>query len=387
MSSLSSFLPGPGIPGLVSVIIPAYNRRDLIAATLDSAVAQTYASFEAIVVDDGSTDGTGDVVARYRDERIRYMYKQNGGLSAARNSGLDIARGEFIAFLDSDDIWLPWKLSAQVALFRRHADVGMSWSDMSTFSVPGEVMAERFLRTHYAAYGQIAIESLCRRAGALRDLDAAAPRHLLDAPYYVGELFDQMFLGNLVHPPTAIVRRERLQQSGPFEPHVTGNGGEDHHFYYRIFERGPVALLDAPTILYRMHPTQQSRVHRLSEARADVRVVQHWLRRRAPRLPSAVIRHRVAMSHRWAGFEELHAGDRSAATRHLWNSLRREPSRQTALLLAQSLLPRRAIGAAKWARDHLRTTGLGLWLRLAGVSGLLYILVRLLCFEPELIEA
>jgi glycosyltransferase involved in cell wall biosynthesis len=106
------FLPDSGTPGLVSVIIPCYNRADIVRYTLDSVLAQNYRNFEAIVVDDGSTDNTRSVVAGYTDPRIQYVYRENGGLSAARNSGLNAARGEFVAFLDSDDGWHPWKLAA-----------------------------------------------------------------------------------------------------------------------------------------------------------------------------------------------------------------------------------------------------------------------------------
>ena len=101
------FLPGAGAPGLVSVIIPCYNRADIVRDTIDSILSQSYQNIEAIVIDDGSTDNTWGVISAYNDQRIRYFYQANGGLSAARNSGLEVARGEFIAFLDSDDEWNP----------------------------------------------------------------------------------------------------------------------------------------------------------------------------------------------------------------------------------------------------------------------------------------
>jgi len=126
----------------VSVIIPAYNRANIVRETVDSVLRQTYAQFEVIVVDDGSTDNTREVLATYRDPRVRYFYKTNGGLSSARNFGLSAATGEYIAFLDSDDVWRPWKLSAQVEIFRRHSDVGMSWSDMSSFTDDGTILDE-----------------------------------------------------------------------------------------------------------------------------------------------------------------------------------------------------------------------------------------------------
>lgn len=98
---------GPGEPGLVSVIIPSYNRGYIVGKSIESVLAQSYRQIEVIVVDDGSTDNTREVVAGF-DDRVRYFYKENGGVSTARNLGLRECRGEFIALLDSDDLWLPW---------------------------------------------------------------------------------------------------------------------------------------------------------------------------------------------------------------------------------------------------------------------------------------
>jgi glycosyltransferase involved in cell wall biosynthesis len=103
---------------LVSTIIPTYNRANLITEALDSVLAQTFPNVEVIVVDDGSTDATSEVLARYGG-RIRVIYQRNAGPAAARNRGIAAANGEFIAFLDSDDLWLPEKLERQVNLLER----------------------------------------------------------------------------------------------------------------------------------------------------------------------------------------------------------------------------------------------------------------------------
>ncbi|MCC7193638.1 MAG: glycosyltransferase family 2 protein [Phycisphaeraceae bacterium] len=92
-----------------SVIIPTYNREKLISATIDSIFAQSFHDFEVIVVDDGSTDRTLEVIGRYGD-RVKVLRQQNGGPGAARNTGIKNARGEYVAFLDSDDLWFPWTL-------------------------------------------------------------------------------------------------------------------------------------------------------------------------------------------------------------------------------------------------------------------------------------
>src|SRR3954452_7696310 len=100
---------------LVTVIIPAYNAAATVARAVDSVLAQTYRPIEVIVVDDCSKDATSEIVAAYRDERIRLLHlPHNQGVSGALNEGLSIARGEYIAFLDADDEWLPTKLAKQV---------------------------------------------------------------------------------------------------------------------------------------------------------------------------------------------------------------------------------------------------------------------------------
>jgi len=100
----------------VSVVIPAYNAERYIGETLESVLAQTYRDFEVVVVDDGSTDGTREIVRGY-GEPVRLVEQPNSGPAAARNRGVREARGEFIAFIDADDLWLPEKLALQVPLF------------------------------------------------------------------------------------------------------------------------------------------------------------------------------------------------------------------------------------------------------------------------------
>jgi glycosyltransferase involved in cell wall biosynthesis len=112
---------------MVSVVIPTHNRKDFIGETVDSVLAQTYTDLEVIVVDDGSTDGTGDYMrSRYADDaRVRYIWQENAERSAARNRGIDEARGEFVAFLDSDDLWLPKKLELQMQVMEARPKVVM----------------------------------------------------------------------------------------------------------------------------------------------------------------------------------------------------------------------------------------------------------------------
>ncbi len=113
---------GQELSPMVSVIVPLYNKADHIAATLDSALAQTFGDYEIIVVDDGSTDASSAIAQGYGD-RIRYIHQNNRGAGAARNRGLAEARGRYMAFLDADDTWRPEKLAEQVAFMEAHPEI------------------------------------------------------------------------------------------------------------------------------------------------------------------------------------------------------------------------------------------------------------------------
>lgn len=108
----------------VSVVIPSFNMGDLISDAIESVLHQTYDHFEIIVIDDGSDDNTREVVKRYSGIGVRYFYQANSGPASARNTGIRLSRGEFVAFLDADDLWLPDKLECQMKAFRK-LNIGM----------------------------------------------------------------------------------------------------------------------------------------------------------------------------------------------------------------------------------------------------------------------
>jgi len=118
---------------LVSVIIPTYNSADYISESIGSVLSQTYADFEIIVVDDGSTDNTAEVVKLINDRRIKYIKTDNKGNYFARNRGVRESAGEYIAFLDADDIWMKGKLKAQVSILDKHKDIGLCCTDHYLF--------------------------------------------------------------------------------------------------------------------------------------------------------------------------------------------------------------------------------------------------------------
>lgn len=119
---------------LVSIIIPTYDRANLIGETIQSVLQQTYSHWELIIIDDGSQDNTSDIVASFQDKRIRFIAMPHCGIfGKVRNEGLKIALGSYIAFLDSDDLWLPEKLEVQINLLQRHPQASFVFSNITIF--------------------------------------------------------------------------------------------------------------------------------------------------------------------------------------------------------------------------------------------------------------
>lgn len=128
---------------LASIIVPAFNVEATLCETLDALLAQTYADFEIIIVDDGSTDGTPFLADEYaRACRVRVVHQVNRGLAGARNTGIAVARGDIIGFCDADDIWEPEKLAAHVAHLGANAHVGISYSGSALIDGAGECIGQ-----------------------------------------------------------------------------------------------------------------------------------------------------------------------------------------------------------------------------------------------------
>lgn len=137
------------IKGLVSIITPCYNAERYIAETIESVLSQTYPRWEMIIVDDGSTDGSAETVRLFlsRDSRIRYFRQDNAGSAAARNTGIRHARGQYIALLDADDLWLPDFLASQISLMKKTGSICAAASykhiDGSSGLLPGTVRVKK----------------------------------------------------------------------------------------------------------------------------------------------------------------------------------------------------------------------------------------------------
>jgi glycosyltransferase involved in cell wall biosynthesis len=328
-------------PGLVSVIIPTHNRARLIGQAIESALGQTYPHVEVVIADDGSSDDTRAVVESF-GPRVKYVRQANAGVSAARNFGMRHARGEFIAFLDSDDGWRPWKIEAQLSALQRHRAAGLVWTDMSAVDEGDKLLDPRYLRTMYSAYEKVDIARTLQRVDDLGALGASVPSELSSAAVLEGDLSNAILLGNLIHTSTVLFRRSWCERTGGFDESYR-RAGEDYEFYIRLSSAGPVIFIDAPSTLYRIGAADQLTAPSmiLEIARNNLRAVETWIPPAANQvsLPSGIIRRRVSESFAWVGEAELDAGHRMSAARQLSRSLAVRPAldKRTALLLGCAL--------------------------------------------------
>ncbi len=195
-----------------SVIIPTYNRAGPVREAVDSVLAQAGVEFELIVVDDGSTDDTPAVLDGY-GQRVRRVRQDNRGVSAARNAGVAASGGALIAFLDSDDLWLPGKLAVQAAFFRDHPEARICQTE--------EIWVRRGRRVN------------------------PGRRHRKRS----GRFFVPSLSMCLVSPSAVMMRRDLFDEMGGFDPDLPAC--EDYDLWLRIGCRYPIHLIDAPLIVKR----------------------------------------------------------------------------------------------------------------------------------------
>jgi glycosyltransferase involved in cell wall biosynthesis len=228
-SALSGAAPEPEKRPLVSVIIPTYNRCQWLPRAIESVLNQTCAPLELIVVDDGSTDGTSDLLKQYGRD-VRTIRQRNKGVSGARNTGIRAASGDLIALLDSDDSWLPEKLEHQAAYFR---------------ATPGAMICQT--------------EEIWIRNGKRVN---PKKRHRK----FSGMIFEKTLPLCLVSPSAVMMRASLFREVGLFDERLPAC--EDYDLWLRIAWKHPVHLIDLPlTVKYGGHPDQLSAMPELDKYR------------------------------------------------------------------------------------------------------------------------
>ena len=210
-----------GEPALVTVMMPAYNAEPYIAQSIESVLAQSYSNWELIIVNDGSSDNTGGIAAKYRDPRVRVLAQPNGGEASARNTALKHARGQFLAFLDADDLYLPEHLEAALSCLDAHPEYTGAYTDGVYIDANG-----RHLKSLSS-----------RRRGP-----------------FTGDIFEQMVRASDVFgtPACVVLRRAMITaRQLKFDPEIVI--GPDWDFLTQFAEQADFGYVDRQTCLYRVH--------------------------------------------------------------------------------------------------------------------------------------
>ncbi len=294
----------------VSVVLPTYNRAALLPRALDSIISQTFGNWEIVLIDDGSTDNTSAVVERYAKrigDRLVVIRQPNGGPGSARNRGIDVSRGRFVAFLDSDDEYLPTKLERQVAFFRREPALGLVYSDYAYVDLDGTRHQSAFDTIHSTA----------------RDL---AHREIAPGLHVCGvDLFDRLMRKYFIATIVGMVRRDVLGQSIRFPEHLAY--AEEWLFYLRVARLCRAGFVDEPLCLH--HHTAGS----LARTDTHRNTVGYLGILRAigaeftdlSRPQRRALRANLARTHRQVGYDASSAGRSADAVRHFASSLCHDP--------------------------------------------------------------
>ncbi len=276
----------------VSVLVPSYNSASTLAAAVYSVFDQTFADYEILVIDDGSTDNTRDVVERLEKEKpgkIRYIYQENRGLAAARNTGIRESRGEFLALLDADDHWLPERLERGVAAMEQNERTGLVHANINWMDAKGRIQE-------------------------------TAPRDLRSLS---GNMFENIYLRKAhVACPTVLLRKSCCDSVGMFDENLARLGCEDRELWLRVAKTFDVVYLNDVLANYRVSAGSMSRDRsKMMEARMYV-IDKHA----PPGWKGQVLRRRaVAKIYYDLGEEDLAAGDVNGARKNYCRSAKLFP--------------------------------------------------------------
>jgi len=276
---------------LISIIIPVFNGEKTIKETIESVLNQIVTDFELLVINDGSQDGTVGIVESIQDSRIKVFSYPNAGPSTSRNRGIDLATGEYISFIDADDLWTPDKLKAQFKALQENPKAAVAYSWTNWIDESGQLLGKGSHNTEQ------------------------------------GEVFAKLLLNDFVaNGSNVLIRRSALLEVGGFDPSV--RHAEDWDLWLRLAVRYEFVAVQSPQVLYRISPNSASFNVWKMEA-SSLRVIE-----KAYAIAPQALQHlkRQSLGNRYKyltfkaieGYPERKKG--LAAIRFLWNAIKNDPS-------------------------------------------------------------
>lgn len=303
MTASASVLPQTAPPAessskapAVSVLMAVYNGRKYLAEAIDSILAQTFPDFEFIIIDDGSSDGSAELVGEYarKDPRVRLIVQPNMGLTRSLNKGIGLARGRYLARMDGDDIALPTRFEKQVAFLDAHPDHVMIGSQVLLIDPEGDPLCNKA----QTQYGHEAIESAL--------LDKGWP---------------------MVHP-AVMIRTQTLREMGGYDERYRTN--QDHDLFLRLCERGKVENLPDVLVKYRQHFSSVVFTTALQQSDVLRAILREAWERRGKKMPAELEiptgqKPPLLEQYREWFSKALLAGHRRTARKYAWKIIRRQP--------------------------------------------------------------
>ena len=295
---------------LVSVVIPTFNAAGFLPEAIASVLAQDFSDYEIVVVDDGSTDDTPQILARYGSQ-VRAVRQRNAGASVARNCGARAARGRYLAFLDSDDRWMPGKLTRQAAIAARN-EFPIVHTDASKIDPQGRIIAT-----------------------------SSNPERQKQN----GNVFEEFFMHDIsaVLTSTALIRRACFDEVGGFDE--TGEVVDDHDFFLRASWNHPVCFIKEPLVQYRILPRSLSRIDAVRRVEQHRATVEKAIKEHPEFFESRpqLVHKRWRRFNAWAGMMLYYNGARTEARRYLVKTLPSNPRVLPYLLLSLVRTGRRSV--------------------------------------------
>lgn len=294
----------------VSIVIPTFNRAILLPRAIRSVARQTFNDWEIVLIDDGSMDDTARIARQYANElkgRFVYHRQENRGAGQARNTGIDLCRGRYVAFLDSDDEFAPTKLARQLELLARRPELGFVYSDYSFVDLDG------------VGHGSAFVEKLPLARGVRSEV--IGPRlHVCD-----GSLFDTLLRGYFIATIVGMVRREALGDSVRFP--VEHRYAEEWLFYLRLARHWPAGFVDEPLSIHHFVKGSEARRNpqaNLVQLRALVQTIETEFALTASQ--RAVVRKQRAHTARQLAYDAARRSDFARAFAYQAEALRLRPS-------------------------------------------------------------
>jgi glycosyltransferase involved in cell wall biosynthesis len=285
----------------VSVIIPTYNYKQFIQKAIDSVLTQTYKDVEIIVVDDGSTDNTRDIIESKYAHKVAYIYQDNKGASAARNKGIALSHGEYLVFLDADDYFLSSSIEERLTILEDNKSIGWVYSRWQYVDIEGNILEDAFHNAPFAYKKRLR-----------------------------GNIFMDMLSGTLINTSSVLLRRSCAEDTGGFDDRLSAF--QDYDFWLRVSHRHQVEYLDKVLVYITAHKESISFTQPPYPARAIInKKIEENYRNYLPEL-GITWRKIKASEFNYSGNSFLENGNLNQALREFKRSIREYPCQKRVYL-------------------------------------------------------